>query len=213
MAGKSKFNEQIAYVYQHICIATNEIFYIGIGTRKNFGRAYEKYTYRRNSIWHNYVNKYGPFSVEILNENITRANAVKIEAELINKYGRLCDNTGKLTNLLLSEEYSFYGMIRKPHTAETKEKLRLINTGKKLSDDTKNKMSKVRIGKKFSTEARINIKNGVTKSIGRKILCNDIIYDCINDAAKILNVKAENICKVCKGKRLHTKGYKFKYID
>ena len=202
-----------AYVYQHICIANNEVFYIGIGTRKNHGRAYDKYPYRRNSIWNRYVNKHGQFLVEILYENITRKDAVKIETKLIKKYGRICDKTGTLANILLDERYSFYGVLRKPHSLETKEKLRLSNIGKKLSIETKKKMSKVRTGKKFSKNVRLNIKNAVTRSIGKKVVCNDIIYNSITDAAKILNVKMENICKVCRGVRLHTKGLIFKYVE
>ncbi len=32
----------MAYVYKHIRLDTNEIFYIGIGNNNDYGRAYQK---------------------------------------------------------------------------------------------------------------------------------------------------------------------------
>jgi len=40
-----------------------------------------------------------------------------------------------------------------------------------------------------------------------------VVYDSIGEAAKKLGVKVGNICKVCKGQRNHTGGYRFAYLN
>ena len=41
------------YVYIHIRLDNNEPFYIGIGNKKNYARAYQTKPDRRNQIWCN----------------------------------------------------------------------------------------------------------------------------------------------------------------
>ena len=45
----------MAYVYRHIRLDTNQPFYIGIGSDKNYFRANQKTSSKRNSYWVNNV--------------------------------------------------------------------------------------------------------------------------------------------------------------
>ena len=62
----------IHYIYQHIRLDTNEIFYIGKGTHRKqnykYYRAFDKK--RRNNIWNSIVNKTN-YKVEILFTNLS----------------------------------------------------------------------------------------------------------------------------------------------
>ena len=101
------------YVYQHIRLDTNEVFYIGIGTkrfpkkpkkgRKNLDvsianiylRAYDKIN--RNDLWKK-IEKKGGRKVEILFESNDYEFVKQKEIELIALYGRITLNNGKLAN-------------------------------------------------------------------------------------------------------------------
>ena len=87
----------MAYVYQHIRLDTNEIFYVGISKGKKYNRANLKV--RRNPYWTNIINK-TKYKIEIINDDITQEEACVIEKELIAKYGRKDNNTGILANML-----------------------------------------------------------------------------------------------------------------
>jgi hypothetical protein len=150
----------MAYVYKHIRLDTNEVFYIGIG--KNKSRAYSKT--HRNEYWHSIVNKAG-YSIEIIEDGITWQEAVLKEIELIEYYGRKDKGIGTLVNmtnggdgavgLIHSEESkkkrsdSAKGKKRKPHSEEAKKKM--SETRKALkgklqprSEECKQKLSEIR---------------------------------------------------------------------
>lgn len=84
------------YVYRHLKLNTNDVFYIGMGKEINFRRAFSKRY--RNNYWLNTVKKYG-YSVEIIAENISEESAIELECFLINLYGRKDLNTGILVNM------------------------------------------------------------------------------------------------------------------
>jgi len=90
------------YVYLHKRLDTNEIFYVGIGTKispngriRGFERAYSKKD--RNKHWLFIVNK-NKYNVIIYKENLTRDEANNLEIELINQYGRKDLKLGTLCN-------------------------------------------------------------------------------------------------------------------
>jgi group I intron endonuclease len=114
----------MAIVYQHRRLDTNEIFYIGIG--KSNKRAHSKYD--RSMLWNRYVNKFG-YYVEILHENISWEDACNLEIFYIKKYGRINNSTGILVNLTNGGD----GIKGYSHTNETKELLRKLKTGNKLT--------------------------------------------------------------------------------
>lgn len=84
----------MALVYKHYKEDTKELFYIGIGLKKE--RAYSKKS--RNDFWHNIVKKHG-YYVEIHIDNISYSEAKKQEKKLISLYGRLDLNNGILCNM------------------------------------------------------------------------------------------------------------------
>ena len=130
----------MAYVYRHIRLDKNEPFYIGIG--KTEKRAYEKI--KRNQFWYNIVAKTN-YEVEILFDNLTWEEAGEKEKEFIKLYGKKA-NSGTLVNItdggggILGARHTeeskrkisigSKNRERLPRSVETKEKLRIANTGK-----------------------------------------------------------------------------------
>jgi hypothetical protein len=76
------------YIYQHVRLDTNEVFYIGKGTKKLKGNVYHRaYTKNsRNEYWKNIVNQTS-YKVEILEEFETEKACLLKESELIVLYG------------------------------------------------------------------------------------------------------------------------------
>ena len=159
----------MAYVYQHIRLDTDEVFYIGIGsdTDGKYERANRKKG--RNRYWKHIVNKIG-YRVEILTDSISWETACKEEIRLIKHYGRKDLNEGNLVNLtdggdgakgiIFSDEhrrklseinkgntYAKGNQHKKinPRSKEHIEKLRKANIGKILSEETKQKIRESQI--------------------------------------------------------------------
>lgn len=161
--------EKMWYVYAHMK-NENTPFYIGIGKKVNYKRAFEHKG--RNDFWERIVSKYPCYS-SILYSNLTHNEACEIEINLISYFGRVNNNTGILCNLtdggegglnvVFTEErkqrirIANTGKKHKPETIEkfrlrkqteaTKEKIKLLKTGIKASEETKLKMSKSSMGK------------------------------------------------------------------
>jgi hypothetical protein len=89
------------YIYQHVRLDTNEVFYIGKGTKKLKGNVYHRaYTKNsRNEYWKNIVNQTS-YKVEILEEFETEKACLLKESELIVLYGFSWNNTGILCNMV-----------------------------------------------------------------------------------------------------------------
>ena len=86
------------YVYVHRKMTNGEIFYVGKG-RGDRGWKH----YKRNNMWFGTARKYG-VAVEIVFDNLTETQALDIEGDYIEFFGRRFDNTGCLTNF---SEYGF----------------------------------------------------------------------------------------------------------
>jgi len=86
----------MAYVYQHIRLDRNEVFYVGIGSDSRNQRAFNKLN--RTKFWKSVLAK-TEIKVEILKENISWNDACELEKELIKKYGRKDLGLGTLVNL------------------------------------------------------------------------------------------------------------------
>jgi len=125
-----------------------DIFYVGIGN--DIKRAYRNDG--RNDHWTKVYNKYGKI-VDIIATDLSLDAAREMEKHLIASIGfdALCNKT-------LGGEGFFGGT----HSEETREKLRIANTGKRLSEETKRKIGEKSKGhpnylKSHSEEAKQKI--------------------------------------------------------
>lgn len=131
------------YVYQHLKSDTNEVFYVGKGTKN---RAFK--TTSRNDFWKRIVAKHG-LKVEFLAKYIEEELAFLVEAEAIDLYKKLGIRLSNMTDG--GEGASGY-----KHTEEHKSKMvgnqfgKLVKTngfkGKTHSDEQKAKWSETRKG-------------------------------------------------------------------
>jgi hypothetical protein len=92
-----------AYVYRHIRLDKNEVFYIGIGIGYYFQRADQKT--KRSKFWHYIADKTEWYS-EIMVQGLTREQAELKEIEFIALYGRKKDG-GTLCNITFGGDGSF----------------------------------------------------------------------------------------------------------
>jgi hypothetical protein len=163
----------MAYVYQHIRLDTDEVFYIGIGSDTNgkYKRANKKLG--RSEHWNNIVNKAG-YKVEILTHNISWDNACEEERRLIKHYGRKDLNEGTLINrtnggegslgIVISEE-TRQKLKHKIFTDEHRKKISDTLKGRIMSEEFRKRISEVNKGKVFSEETKRKIGES---SKGRK---------------------------------------------
>jgi hypothetical protein len=153
----------VAYLYRHIRLDKNEPFYIGIGSKANYTRAYEKV--KRNIVWSRIVSKTG-YEVDIVIDDLTWEEACEKEKEFVALYGRKDLGTGSLCNLTDGGEGTV-GLIR---TVEHRKKLSQANLGKVLNDSTKEKLRQCNLGKKASLKTRQKMsetrKGRITSPIG-----------------------------------------------
>jgi hypothetical protein len=226
----------MAYVYQHVRLDTNSVFYIGIGNSDTdkFKRAYRKDG--RNSIWQR-ITKKTPFAVEIIHKDISWELAKEIEKQLIEQFKRYKDG-GCLCNITLGGE----GVLGLKRVAWNKgKKLGHISPckGRKMSDDFKRNCSirqKERVGKhgsnmlgkKHTKETREKMRlSKLNKKLSedhiesiklsrRKVKIgvfkeNVFIesYESILSASKSLGIPTGSICEIIKNKRKIPKKYDY----
>jgi hypothetical protein len=214
------------YVYRHVRLDNNEPFYIGIGNKKNYYRAYETKPDRRNEIWTK-INLKTDINVEIIFYGLTKFQASEKEQEFIKLYGRKDLNTGPLCNMTDGGD----GIWNCKRSEDTKQKLREQKIGdknpmfgKKNSKETKLKRIKSLTGQKRSEEVKIkqslsSIKSGqAKKTLLMNFYTKEVIgiYHSISEACRIVGLCPKNdgskASMVANGKRNQVKGYSFKYI-
>jgi hypothetical protein len=149
-------------LYRHIRLDKNEVFYIGIGYKKD-GKRHQRPHRKsgRNNIWNKIISK-TDWKWEIILDDLTLSEAQEKEKEFIKLYGRINLKTGTLSNLTdggegveglkLSDEVRYkLSLVPKKsgwnHTQETKNKISKSCTGRKLSNETKLKISQSHFGK------------------------------------------------------------------
>lgn len=212
------------YVYRHIRLDKNEPFYIGIGNKKNYARAYQTNPDRRNEIWRKIFTKTN-IDVEIILEGLSKSQASEKEQEFIKLYGRKDLNNGLLCNMTDGGD-GIWNCIR---SEDTKEKLRQQKLGDKNpmfgktpSKETSLKRSKSLTGQKRSEETKkkqslSSINSGQAKSVDVfRFDDNKYVgrFYAISEACRILGFH-QSISKaslVANGKRNQTHGYVFKFI-
>lgn len=137
----------MAYVYRHIRLDKNEVFYVGIGNDLKYKRAYVT---QRTKYWKNIANK-TEYKVEIFEDGLSWEAAIEREKYWIKFYGRRDLNEGSLVNLTNGGEGKLGAIL----TNEQKEKLKKFHTGKKLKQETIQKMRE-------SLKGRVSPRKGVT---------------------------------------------------
>ena len=188
------------FLYRHIRPDKNEPFYIGIGTKEK-GAPYRRAenSTKRNIVWKRIVSKnQGKYEVEILFESNDYTFLKEKEKEFIKMYGRKDLNTGSLANLTDGGE----GNLGWRPSEETLIKFSLLRKGKSLSEEHKRKLSESLKGRIVSEETRKKsslsrkgvphkIKGGLNYN-ARKVIdtTTGIVYECVKDAEKYLNVYA-----------------------
>lgn len=149
-----------AYVYRHIRLDTNQVFYIGIGIGYSYQRAFQK-TYR-SDFWQK-ITKKTEWYAEIMIDGITRPQAQEKEKEFIALYKRRKEG-GTLCNLsiggegacgLTGKDSPNYG---KKHTPERIENMRKAVIAS-ITDETRKKISEAaRRRPPVSEETRAKLK-------------------------------------------------------
>lgn len=138
------------YVYRHIRLDNNIVFYIGIGNDNRYNRANEKKN--RGFHWKNIVKK-TDYEVEILFEHEDYNFIKEKEVEFISLYGRNDLGLGTLCNKTNGGD----GCLGLIHTDEAKLKMSIPNKGKIISEEQKKKVSEFHKGKVLSEETKTKI--------------------------------------------------------
>jgi len=174
------------YLYAHFTLDSEYPFYIGIGTQNNKTKLYNRACSKvgRNKMWlANTRDK--PYFVLIMSSS-NDYNHIKLqEIETINQYGRKIDN-GILTNISIGGD----GCLGYKHTEEHKLKLRETYTGinnpmygKKMSEENKEKQ-------------RIRNKNRIISDSTREKLRQIMLLRGSTFGTKAKHPKAKKIYKI-----------------
>ena len=158
------------FIYRHIRLDKNEVFYIGVGTMYTDKRAPNANPYRRaylkairNPFWKNIVAK-TKYDVDIIFESNSYEIIEEKEREFIKLYGRRELGTGTLCNMTDGGKGQKNVHLRQ-HSEETKKKMSESAKGRVFSEEHKEKLSKAKLknpsrfwkGKKFSEEHKENL--------------------------------------------------------
>jgi hypothetical protein len=135
------------YVYFHINLVSNEVFYVGKGKGR---RAWKKTS--RSEHWYNVVNKYG-YRVDIIHDNLSEKRAFDWEKLYISMFGR--------KNLV---NHTDGGEGQSNPSDETRKKMSNIHKGKIISEETRKKISDSTKGKKPNNYG-IKVSNETRKKL------------------------------------------------
>lgn len=183
------------YLYRHIRLDKNEVFYIGIGkiphnaintVKSTYRRAFEK-TKSRSLHWKN-ITALTSYEVEIIFETDSETFIQEKEVEFIALYKpTLCNQTE-----------GGYGIEGYNHTEECKQRIRNTLTGVKRPKEVADKINKAKLKPVVMFNDTIELK-----------------FDSLQDAALYLGNKNRigNISSVLLGLRPTAYGYKFKYNE
>ncbi len=183
----------MAYVYRHIRLDKNEIFYIGISNTidPEYRRAYSNNS--RNKYWKSIVAK-TKYKVEVIFDDVSWDYAKEKEIEFINLYGKKTENSGTLCNMTSGGE----GTLSLKWSFDRREKIMSSIIGLKRSEASKLRMSESKKGILLSKSHKDNISKALKNKIWSetellakrqapaKIVVNEqsgIFYMSANDAA------------------------------
>ena len=199
------------FIYKHIRLDTNQIFYIGIG--KELKRAYSKQ--RRNKYWNNIVSKVG-YKIEIIEEVDTWENACNKEKELISFYGRIDKQNGILVNMTDGGE----GVVDMPIESRKSisDKLKISRLGannpmygkKGILNSFYNKRHTEEANEK-NRQAHIGVNVGHKCGMAKKVIdmSNNTIYDCAKYAAENIDMRYGTLINMLSGHRKNKTSLKY----
>lgn len=169
MRNRKKPGTNDAYVYIHIRLDINEVFYVGKGNGFYYQRAFAKS--RRSPQWHA-VAAVTAWRYEIAFDKLTKEMSVQKEIETIAKYKRICDG-GTLVNQTLGGmgHLGLKGIespnFGKPHTPERIENMRKAVLAA-ITPETRRKLSESAKKRTFSAETRLKLSIASKKRSGEK---------------------------------------------
>jgi hypothetical protein len=224
----------MAYLYRHIRLDTNEVFYIGVGGLSKQDPTYKRARskYRSNRIWKSITSK-TDYKVEIVLDNISPEKALEEEAVFIKLHGRIDLNNGSLANLTnggeknpgwkapiefsLNQSKRVKGkgnpMYGRTHTQETRDKIRESKKQLPVNMDVINKLAEINRGKKRSEETKALMRKNAKRVA---VIQSDMEGNFIKEWDSITYASYEGfsigkICNCCKGLRKSHGGFKWAY--
>jgi len=186
------------YLYRHVRIDTNEVFYIGIGSKCKTGVKYKyKRAYdfkQRSKFWKRIYNKSKEnIRVDFLIESEDLKFILEKEKEFIDLYGRKNLNKGSLVNLTNGGDGSFERVI----SDVQRNKLKIFAKGRRPSDNFFKKSREAHIIKVY----QYNLEGSFIKE-----------FNSITEAAQECNAFTTNISKCCQENNILTvKGFIWRY--
>jgi hypothetical protein len=183
------------YVYEHIRLDSNAVFYVGKGKGR---RCFE--SRRRNLYWKRIVSKAGGFDVRVVVDGIDEELAFLAEQELISKLktqgivlANLTDGGEGVSGYNHTEETKAFLGATLRRTMETykhivrERQLGENNSAKK--EGVGDKISKALSGRKMSEETKRKISRPRGKnSRAIKVSFNGQHFDCIKDMAEFIGM-------------------------
>lgn len=176
------------YLYRHIRLDKNEVFYIGIGTvsKKDLQSINDTVYYRRaflktirSNYWKNITNAYN-YKVEIVLESDDYDFILKKEKEFIMLYGRKDLNAGTLVNVTDGGEGSLGRII----SLEARRKMSESRKGLTTSN-----LQKEIVGNMFKN------KFGILHNRSKHVYCieDDIYFGSVSELGRFLDRKPSSI--------------------
>lgn len=180
------------YVYIHVRLDLNEVFYVGMSAINNEGliysRAYRSAFEKRKTAWHNYA-RVCPYTVKIVKENLTKEEAFMLEIKLVKKYGRKDLGTGTLIN-------------------QCDGGAGLKNPGPQLK-------KKIQFSKKHLSHVYKQAQKPYSVSVSAYTKDGSFIktYESINDACKDVNCLHPDITRAINGRRFLIAGFQWRKYE
>lgn len=201
------------YLYRHIRLDKNEVFYIGIGTVLNEVKDYSIYSeyYRRaysktnrNRYWKNITNT-TKYTIEILFESDDRDFIIEKEIEFIKLYGRKDLNLGTLVNMTDGGE----GTVGNIKSADTRLK-QSISAKIKMVGNRKEECIK-RLNDYHPTKGKFGKHHPRAFIVYQYDLQNNFIkeWESLADIKRILNYNIPHISQCINNKRKTAFGFKW----
>lgn len=158
----------MAYLYRHIRLDNNEVFYIGIGSdSKGYYKRAKSHKYR-NYYWNNIVNKTN-YEIEILLDDLDKSKAIEKEIEFISLYGRKDLGLGTLVNMTAGGD----GLNGFKHSKEAKDKISNFQKNRVISEETKKKISESKIGKKRGVIHTEESKKRISEAMKKRVISDE----------------------------------------